>query len=158
VPGVITVIVVPDVEGPSPMPSEGTLRTVCAYLDQRRLLTTELFVIRPLYQRVEISGEVIVSDNADLAEVKKGVEQTLKDYFHPLKGGEDGLGWPFGGTIYFSRVNQRIFTVVGVESIKQMTILLDGEAAPECTDVTISEAALLYSTNPQIEVRYSFED
>ena len=56
VPGVITVIVVPDADKKTPMPtpSEGTLRTVCAYLDQRRLLTTELYVIKPVYQRVEI--------------------------------------------------------------------------------------------------------
>src|SRR5262249_9468648 len=45
VPGVITVIVVPDGDGPAPVPSEGTLRTVCAYLDQRRLLTAELYVV-----------------------------------------------------------------------------------------------------------------
>ena len=44
VPGVVTVIVVPDADDPTPTPSEGTLRTVCAYLDQRRLLTTELYV------------------------------------------------------------------------------------------------------------------
>ena len=117
VPGVVTVIVVPDGDGPAPTPSEGTLRTVCAYLDQRRLLTTELYVIKPTYQRVEIHADVIVDDNADLAEVKTGVEQTIKDYFHPLKGGEDGQGWPFGGTIYYSRVNQRVFTVPGVQSI-----------------------------------------
>ena len=54
----VTVIVVPDGDGPAPTPSEGTLRTVCAYLDQRRLLTTELYVIKPTYQRVEIHAEV----------------------------------------------------------------------------------------------------
>ena len=72
VPGVITVIVVPDGDDPAPTPSEGTLRTVCAYLDQRRLLTTELYVIKPSYQQVEIEAEVVADDNADLATVKKG--------------------------------------------------------------------------------------
>jgi predicted phage baseplate assembly protein len=158
VPGVVTVIVVPDGDGPSPTPSEGTLRTVCAYLDQRRLLTTELYVIKPSYQRVEIQAEVIVNDNADLAEVKKGVEQTIKDYFHPLKGGEDGLGWLFGGAIYYSRVSQRIFTVAGVQSIRTLIITLDGEETPFCSDVTINEAGLLFSTDPQINVHYSFEE
>lgn len=158
VPGVVTVIVVPDGEGPSPTPSEGTLRTVCAYLDQRRLLTTELYVIRPRYQHVEIKAEVIVTDKADLAEVKKGVEQTIKDYFHPLKGGEDGLGWPFGGTIFFSRVSQRIFTVNGVQSIRSLVIFLDSEETQFCSDVTIEEVSLLYSTDPQVEPHYSFED
>lgn len=158
VPGVVTVIVVPDGDGPSPTPSEGTLRTVCAYLDQRRLLTTELYVIKPSYQRVEIQAEVVVNDNADLAEVKKGVEQTIKDYFHPLKGGEDGLGWPFGGTIYYSRVSQRIFTVADVQSIKTLIITLDSQETQFCNDVTIEEAGLLYSTDPQINVHYSFEE
>ncbi len=157
VPGVVTVIVVPDGDGPAPTPSEGTLRAVCAYLDERRLLTTELYVIKPGYQRVEIRAEIIVNDDADLAEVQENLEQSLLDYFHPLKGGEDGLGWPFGGTIYFSRVNQRCFTIPGVQSVASLVIVLDGEEMPGCTDVTINEAGLLFATEHQIQVSYRFE-
>jgi hypothetical protein len=153
----VTVIVVPDGDGPAPAPSEGTLRAVCAYLDERRLLTTELYVIKPGYQRVEIRAEIIVNDDADLAEVQENLEQSLLDYFHPLKGGEDGLGWPFGGTIYFSRVNQRCFTIPGVQSVASLVIVLDGEEMPACTDVTINEAGLLFATEHQIQVSYRFE-
>jgi predicted phage baseplate assembly protein len=160
VPGVVTVIVVPDADKdvPNPTPSEATLRTVCAYLDQRRLLTAELYVIRPTYQRVEIRGEVIVHDNADIAEVKPAIEKTLLDYFHPLRGGEDGQGWPFGGTIFFSRVYQRVFTVAGVQSISRLVIVLDGEEAPECKDVPIRQDALVYSTQHDVQVRYRLEE
>ncbi|NOT54925.1 MAG: putative baseplate assembly protein [Deltaproteobacteria bacterium] len=158
VPGVVTVIVVPDGDAPNPTPSDGTLRTVCAYLDQRRLLTTELYVIKPTYQQVEIRVEVIVNDNADLAEVKEGIERALLVYFHPLKGGDDGQGWPFGGTIFFSRVNQRAFTVIGVQSITRLVILLDGEELPDCTDVPITEGALVYSTQHDVQVQYSFDE
>lgn len=157
VPGVLTVIVVPDGEGSSPTPSEGTLRTVCAFLDQRRLLTTELYVIKPSYQHVEIRLEVIVQDSADLAEVKHGIEQSLLDYFHPLRGGEDGLGWPFGGTIHYSRVTQRCFMIPGVQSVASLVIVLDGEEVPPCTDVTINQAGLLFATEHEVQVRYSFE-
>ena len=157
VPGVVTVIVVPDGDAPAPTPSEGTLRNVCGYLDQRRLLTTELYVIKPSYQRVEVRSEVIVQDNADLAEVKQGIEQSLLDYFHPLKGGEDGLGWPFGGTIFYSRVNQRCFMIPGVQSVANLVIVLDGEEVPPCTDVTINQAGLLFATEHEVQVRYSFE-
>lgn len=158
VPGVITVIVVPDGDGPAPLPSEGTLRTVCAYLDQRRLLTAELYVVGPTYQRVEIHAEIVAEETADLGEVSKGAQRSLLDYFHPLKGGEDGLGWPFGGTIYFSRVNQRIFSVPGVQSVTSMTVVLDGEEMPVCTDVQISAAALLNAGEPRLQVHYSFEE
>jgi len=158
VPGVVTVIVVPDSDAPNPTPSDGTLRTVCAYLDQRRLLTTELYVIRPTYQYVEIHVEVIVDDNADLAEVKERIEQTLLAYFHPLKGGDDGQGWPFGGTMFFSRVNHRVFTITGVQSVTRLVILLDGEEMPECTDISITEGALLYSTQHDVQVQYRFDE
>ena len=89
-PGVVSVIVVPDSKAPNPMPSDGTLRTVCAYLDARRLLTTELYVLRPSYQLIEIKGQVVAADSADLAEVSQAIDAALVRYFHPLNGGEDG--------------------------------------------------------------------
>ena len=92
VPGVVTVIVVPDGDGPAPTPSEGTLRTVCAYLDQRRLLTTELYVIKPGYQRVEIRAEIIVNDDADLAEVKKSSRTVAARLFSSAQGRRRRIG------------------------------------------------------------------
>jgi predicted phage baseplate assembly protein len=158
VPGVVTVIVVPDSEAPNPLPSEGTLRTVCAYLNQRRLLTTELYVIAPTYRQVHIEAEVIAANNADLGEVKTGIERSLLDYFHPLKGGENGEGWPFGGNIFYSRVYQRIFTVPGVARIESLAISLDGEVTPECKDVAIPDEQLVYSLEHDIQINYSFEE
>ena len=74
-----------------------------------------------------------------------------------MRGGEDGLGWPFGGTIYYSRVNQRCFTIAGVASVTSLVIVLDGEEIPPCTDVTIKEAGLLFATEHEIDVSYRFE-
>ncbi len=160
VPGVVTVIVVPDADpsNQQPLPSEGTLRTVCAYLDQRRLLTTEVYVIPPTYQKVEIEVDVIVNNDADLGDVKQNIETALGDYLHPLKGGEDNQGWPFGGTIFYSRLYQRIFSVAGVQSIQRLLIRLDGEEAAECRDVLIKPVALLYAPPPLVMVAYSFEE
>jgi len=156
VPGVLTVIVVPDADVPNPLPSEGTLRTVCAYLEQRRLLTTELYVIKPTYQLVEVQGEVVVEDDVDPAEVSKTIDQMLLDYLHPLKGGEDGLGWPFGGTIFYSRVYQRVSAVAGVQSIQRLVILLDGEEQEAYQDVPLQKGALVFSTQHNVQVSYNY--
>ncbi len=157
VPGVVSVVVVPDSADPTPMPSDGTLRTVCAYLNVRRLLTTEVYVIAPTYQKVQINAEIIAQDTADVAEVKDGIDNALLSYFHPLHGGEDHQGWPFGGAIYYSRVYQQVFNVPGVERIEHLTIVLDGEEAPECTNVPILEGALLYSLEHDVQVQYAFD-
>lgn len=156
VPGVVTVIVVPDSDAPNPTPSDGTRRTVCLYLNQRRLLTTEVFVIAPNYRLVEVRVEGTAAGNADLAELAQGIEKALLDYFHPLKGGEDNAGWPFGATIFYSRVYQRVFTVPGVQSIERLLISLDGEEALECANVPIGQSALLYSTQHEVQVNYEF--
>lgn len=159
VPGAVSVIVVPDadIKEPRPTPSEGTLRTVCEYLNARRLLTTELFVIKPSYQQVHVSADIVAADNADLAQVHDQIVQQLTTYFHALVGGEDGRGWPFGGTIFYSRVYQRVFTIDGVASITRLQIALDGEAMKECTDVPIALNALLFSAEHEITVDYRFE-
>ncbi len=157
VPGTVSVIVVPDADDPAPTPSEGLLRTVCAYLDERRLLTTELYVMKPAYQQVSIRTEVVVTDDADLAEVSKEIISRLLEYFHPLRGGEKKDGWPFGGTIYYSRVYQRVFEVDGVASITSLAIIVDGDEKPACTDVPIAPHALLFSTEHTVTPHYSFE-
>ena len=142
VPGVVTVIIVPDSRSPRPRPSDGLLRTVCAFLDARRLLTTELFVIAPQYVEVSIEAELIVRDDADPGRVKEAVNMMLATYLDPLRGGDDGLGWPFGGAIRYSKILQRIFSVDGVDSIPSATVILDGERQPECRDVPIPALAL----------------
>jgi predicted phage baseplate assembly protein len=157
VPGVVSVIVVPDSDSPKPIPSDGTIRTVCEYLNLRRLLTTELYVIKPNYQEVSTRVEVIARNDADLGEVKQQIETALLNYFHPLKGGENNDGWPFGGRIAFSQVYQRVFTVEGVQSIEKLVLSIDGNEIPECKDVPIPEGMLLFSTKHDVTVNYSFE-
>jgi hypothetical protein len=155
VPGAITVIVAPDSDDPNPTPSSGMLRTVCAYLNLRRLLTTELFVIAPTYELVSAHADVIVRDTADLAQVKTAIEAALLNYFHPLIGGDDGQGWPFGGTIFFSRVYQQILQIDGVDRIEQVFITLDGVTYPVCQDVPIPAGTLIYSKHNDVVVSYA---
>jgi predicted phage baseplate assembly protein len=154
IPGVVTVVVVPRSRSPQPVPSDGTLRTVCAYLDERRLLTTEVYVAPPTYQLVSITAEITADDSADLAEVQRLVDADLLAYLHPLTGGEDGTGWPFGGTVAYSRVAHRILSVPGAGSIARLVITLDGVDQPECRDVPLAEGALASSLRHQVTVAY----
>lgn len=157
VPGAVSVVIVPDTDDPAPQASDGLLRTVCAYLDARRLLATELFVLRPLYQLVQVNGDVVAADDADLAQLGVAIEQSLLDYFHPLKGGDKGDGWPFGGTIYYSKVYQRLLSIDGVDSITDLTIVLDGDEQAPCTDIPIQPHALLYSVQHAVIANYASE-
>lgn len=154
VPGAVTVIVVPDGDGPAPMPSEALLRTVCEALDKRRLLGTELFVVAPRYIGVSVSAQVVVRDDASAAAVRQGVEAAIAAYLHPLVGGDDRHGWPFGGAIRYSKLVQKVFSVNGVDSVPRLVLTVDDEERPECRDVPIAAIApqgLLELVGLQIE-------
>lgn len=154
VPGVVSVIVVPDGTAPNPTPSEGTLRLVCAALEKARVITTELYVVPPVYRQVRVTTDVVVENRADLAAVKTAITAALLAYFHPLTGGEWGQGWPFGGEIFYSRVYGRA-TVAGVQSIQRLVISLDGIDAAECTNVPLCDGELAYSVEHVVNVAYS---
>jgi predicted phage baseplate assembly protein len=163
VPGAITVIVVPDADPRihAPTPSDGLLRLVCAYLDARRLLTTEVFVTAPKYVPVSVDVAIVIADDADPAAVREAVETRLGDYLHPLRGGDLGTGWPFGGALRYSKIVQQVFSVAGVDSVPRLVLTVDGVERPECRDVELSSIAanaLLMVTAVAVEPRSLAEE
>jgi predicted phage baseplate assembly protein len=154
VPGAVTVIVVPASDAVRPMPSEATLRAVCAHLDRTRLLTTEVHVVAPSYRRVKVETDVLAEPEADVAEVKRAVESQLSRFLHPLRGGRDGMGWPFGGDVHFSEVYRQVLDVDGVLRIARLDLRLDGERQPDCTDLAIPDGVLVYSDGHDVTVSY----
>jgi hypothetical protein len=156
IPGVVTVVVVPESDAPNPIPGAATLTIVCAELNQHRLLTSEVYVVAPTYRLVMIEVTLVVASNADLSEVKNDVTAALTAFFHPLTGGTDEEGWPFGGTIYYSDVYRLILDVPGVSRIQdnQLVVWLDGQRQQFCRDVPINPGELLYSNGHQVSVTY----
>src|SRR5262249_26142740 len=135
-------------DDPAPLPTESTLRNVCAVLEPRRLATTEVYAIAPCYREVAVTATLIVNADVDLAEIKQRALTMLRRYLHPLVGGEDatadrdGGGWPFGGDVYYASIVQRLL-LPGVRRVSDVTFALDGEAVPSCSDVTIEPRALI---------------
>jgi hypothetical protein len=155
VPGTVTVIVVPESDDVKPLPSEATMEAVCAYLNQRRLLTTEVYVAPPNYKLVKIEATVLAKPTANAAEVKTKVEQNLTAYLHPLTGGSDGQGWPLGDDVLYSEVFRQVLSVDGVQTIQDLRIVVDGERMGRCENAVIPDDYLVYSDGHQIDVTFT---
>jgi predicted phage baseplate assembly protein len=156
IPGVVTVIVVPYSTAPNPMPGAATLAAVCAELNAHRLLTSEIYVVAPTYRLISVQAQIVVNPGADLSETKAAVFAALTTYFDPLGGGDDGTGWPFGGTVYYSNVYRVILSIPGVSRIQNnnLVIWLDNLAQQFCRDVPINAGELVYSNGHQLTVTY----
>lgn len=156
VPGVVTVLVVPESRDPQPVLREETRNLVASYLDQFRLITTEVYVEPARYRKVEVEVRVLAKPDADSAAVQKALQERLLRYFHPLTGGDKGDGWEFGGTIYFSETYRQILTTDGVMRVEAdaMKTYLDGIEQAACEDIPLGGDELVWSDVHQVEVRY----
>jgi predicted phage baseplate assembly protein len=157
VPGAVTVVVLPENKEETPQPSEEQLRLVCEQLNRRRLITTEVFVAGPRYVAVTaLSAEVFVSRQADLKAVQDALFSRLLGYFHPLRGGEDGAGWPFGQDIFFGHVYRQLLGVAGVTRVQCLEIT-PSAGIEVCDDyIAIPNGALVHltSTATNLQVKY----
>lgn len=154
IPGAVTVIVVPDGDAPNPMPGAATLAAVAAHLDDVRLMTTEVHVVAPRYRLIRIEADLIVRRNADFGVVRAAVEARLNAFLHPLTGGADGLGWPFGGEVYFSDLYRLILDTLDGGRIDngQLVIRCDGEAQAFCRDVPLCPGELVWSNGHDLNL------
>lgn len=130
VPGTVAVVVLPaqdPVTPEQPTPGRDMLRRVCAHLEPRRLVTTELYVIPPEYVPVDLSVAVEPEPGTGGETLKRWVELALRQHFAPLPPyGPDGAGWPFGRAVRDRDAEAAALRVQGVRLVNQ--VLLAGEA------------------------------
>jgi predicted phage baseplate assembly protein len=154
VPGAVTVVVVPRNDDPRPVPTEATLRAVCAYLNDRRLVTTELFVAPPSYVRVAVEATLVARPTADPAQVKAAAEAAVTAFLHQFTGGPDGLGWPPGGPVLYSDIFGLLVRTDGVQAVQDLFIVLDGLQQGKCEDAAVPAGYLVYSDGHDLTVTY----
>jgi hypothetical protein len=93
-PGAVTLMLIPrfDPQQPdAPMPDRLFINTICKYLDQRRLVTTEVFLRGPVYKQIWISVGINVLAGWAIPQVREAVKQSLLEFLAPLKQGTEGL-------------------------------------------------------------------
>jgi hypothetical protein len=120
--GAVSVVVVPDEEGPEPVPAPSFLRAVCEHLNKFRLVTTEVYVVPPQYLRLcDIRIKVKGRPGYTRTQLQDLTEARLTSYLHVLTGGADGKGFPFGGQVHIADLIALVFRVEGVERVELLT-------------------------------------
>lgn len=122
VPGVVSVLVLPQPERrlpPNPRPDRPTLERVHSWLDQRRPLATELYVIGCEYIPLAVGVGVEVQSGFGQSAVLQGVTEALRTFLWPLApGGQDGQGWPLGRRVRERELEVVVARVAGVAVVR----------------------------------------
>lgn len=144
-PGNVSVVVWPerDPQHPNaPVPDAYELGQVCAWLDQWRLVTTELHVIPPTYQRIAVAVSVKVKDGYGLDAVRDWVEILLRQYLSPMPPyGPEGQGWPLGRRVMARELEGVAMQAEGVSYIADLRldaeqVQADGSSLWQSVDLT----------------------
>lgn len=138
--GVVSVLVFPDedLRDPgAPAPDTELLRKVARYLNERRLLTAELYVIPPTYRPIAVSVGVVVRDGYQVDAVRRWVGLLLRQYLAPVPPyGPDGAGWPLGRHVRGAELEAVAVQVQGVEFVRQLRLArLDQDGGVGETDL-----------------------
>lgn len=154
-PGVVSVVVWPreDPRHPgAPWPDRTLLSSVCRWLDTRRLVTTELYVIPPTYRKIAVSVGIEVKPGHGVEAVRRWVELVIRQYLAPLPPyGPSGNGWPLGRRVHGPELESAALQVEGVEFLyglnlasiddnvptQRTTVILTPWEVPQLTDITI---------------------
>jgi predicted phage baseplate assembly protein len=151
IPGVVGVLVVapPDDTGEPPVPTAATLRAVADFLTREVAPAGVTVVAAPVeFRQVAVEAWVVVDPGQDRAAVLARAGDSLTTYLDPVRGGETGAGWPFGGALRHTPLVRRLLSVEGILAVSQLTLTVDGLRLPPCTDHAIPPNTLVWPRRP----------
>jgi len=151
-PGVVTVLVLPFLPADRPVPGRGLRHAVAAYLNRRRVIGTRIEVTGPQYVPVTVRATVQAEPGTPAADLAGAVRSALDRFLHPLTGGPDGSGWPFGRDVYRSEVLTVIDDLPGVAHVVALE-LVAADGAVSCANLCVGPLGLVDAGAHEIDVR-----
>jgi hypothetical protein len=79
--------------------------------------------------------------------------RALDEYLHPLMGGEDGTGWPFGGTLRYESLVRHLTKLKDVTAVPTLNIIADGFRFLACQDFIPEANTLLWPEVHQVVIQ-----
>ena len=105
----------------------------------------------PTFQRVGVRATIAIDKAADAGQAVAAALANLQDYLHPLRGGPDGSGWPFGGVIRHQAVTRMLIDrTPGLVAVPKLNLVVDGVLQGSCQDWAPPAHALIWPTGHEV--------
>lgn len=161
--GSVRILVVPQVASEAGrlrferlLPPESLLNRIVEVLDRKRLVGTRISIEPPVFQGVTVVARVKARTGTSAARLQEQATTALYRYFHPIEGGPDGTGWPFGRPILLGEVHAVLQRLNGVELVEDARLFgadpITGERGQTATRIDIAPNALVFSYDHQVLV------
>ncbi|MOA24223.1 Baseplate J-like protein [compost metagenome] len=144
-------VVVPYGMSDTPTPSKGFLETVRRYIDSRRLITTEVHVIPPVYIKVTVHASVVVEPQ--FVDEGQRLVELLNRLLRPLDS-EDAKGWTFGRSVYKGDIYNALSIASGIVYVQDLWLDAEGPHVKKSAggDILLPPHGLVYSGSHDIQL------
>jgi predicted phage baseplate assembly protein len=104
------------------VPTAESVEKIARYLDERRVIGARVAVEPPAYQGITIVARLKAQRRMDTRKLRGSALERLYEYFHPIRGGPDGSGWPFGRPVLKGEIYTALQRVRGVELVEDVRL------------------------------------
>jgi predicted phage baseplate assembly protein len=138
------------------VPSDDTLQRIAEYLGERRIIGARVVVEPPVYQGITVVARLKARSRTNPRRLQEAALEALYGYFHPIKGGSEGKGWPFGRPVQAGEVYSVLQRLKGVELVEDARLFsadpITGERGKALPRIELEPHALVFSYEHQVLV------
>ncbi len=138
------------------VPAEDTLARISRRLDESRVIGTRVLVEPPVYRGVTVVAKLKPRASANPTRLQADALDALYQYFHPVSGGPDRNGWPFGRPVHVGEVYSVLQALRGTELVEDARLFgadpTTGQRGQAVQRLQIEPHALVFSYEHQVLV------
>ncbi|CAB4930296.1 MAG: putative baseplate assembly protein [Actinobacteria bacterium] len=137
-------------------PREEVLKEIRNFIDPRRPLGAVVHVEPPKYLGVSVVARIALEPGASQTRVVAEADAALRSFMHPVEGGYDGKGWPFGHPLLLGDVHARLQRIPGLAYVDVVRLvpvdIVTGVHGTPGDKVQAGARDLLFCVGNEIEV------
>jgi predicted phage baseplate assembly protein len=138
------------------VPAEDTIKRVAQRLDECRVVGSRIVVEPPVYRGVTVVAKLKARPSANPDRLQAEALAALFHYLHPIVGGPDRSGWPFGRPINIGEVYSVLQALRGTELVEDARLFgadpVTGQRGQQVQRLQIEPHALVFSYQHQVLV------
>ncbi len=138
------------------VPSEETLTKIARRLDECRVIGSRVLVEPPRYTGITVVARLRPQQRFSPARLQDALLEALYTYFHPITGGTDGTGWPFGRPVNIGEVYAVLQAVRGTELVEDLRLFgadpITGRRGAAVQTIALEPHSLVFSYDHQLLV------
>lgn len=138
-------------------PSPEVLQFLREIIDHRRPLGSIVHIEPPRYLGVSVAVRVVAAAGTDARTLSARAEEAIRDFLHPITGGPQGDGWPFGYPLLLADVHAVLQRIPGLSYVDVVRLIpvdvVSGVRGAPAEIVQPGPHDLLFCVGNEIEVR-----